>query len=59
MRLDSCKRLERDGFKVTYLPVDQYGQISAGQVREAMTPQTICVSVLFANNEIGTIQPIA
>ena len=57
--LDSCKRLERDGFKVTYLPVDKFGQVSAEQIREAITPQTICVSVLFANNEIGTIQPVA
>ncbi len=57
--LDPCKRLERDGCQVTYLPVDKFGQVSAEQVREAMTDKTILVSVMFANNEIGTIQPIA
>jgi cysteine desulfurase len=57
--LDTAKRLERDGCKVTYLPVDKDGRVSAQQVREAMTDQTILVSVMFANNEIGTIQPIA
>ena len=56
--LDTCKRLERDGFQVTYLPVDQYGQVHAEQVREAMTDQTILVSIMAANNEIGTLQPI-
>lgn len=56
--LDSCKRLERDGIHVTYLPVDQYGRVSADQVRDAMTDKTILVSIMFANNEIGTIQPI-
>ena len=57
--LDTSKRLERDGFNVTYLPVDKFGRVSADQVREAMTDKTILVSVMFANNEIGTIQPIA
>ena len=57
--LDTSKRLERDGFSVTYLPVDKFGRVSADQVREAMTEKTILVSVMFANNEIGTIQPIA
>lgn len=56
--LDTCKRLERDGFQVTYLPVDKYGQVHAGQVREALTDKTILVSIMAANNEIGTIQPI-
>ena len=56
--LDTCKRLERDGFQVTYLPVDQYGRVSAEQVREALTDKTILVSVMAANNEIGTLQPI-
>jgi cysteine desulfurase len=56
--LDTCKRLERDGFRVTYLPVDKYGQVSADQVREAITDKTILVSVMSANNEIGTLQPI-
>ncbi|HEY2786707.1 MAG TPA: IscS subfamily cysteine desulfurase [Fimbriiglobus sp.] len=56
--LDTCKRLERDGFHVTYLPVDEFGRVSAEQVREAMTDQTILVSIMAANNEIGTLQPI-
>jgi cysteine desulfurase len=56
--LDTCKRLERDGFQVTYLPVDKYGQVSADQVRDALTDKTILVSVMAANNEIGTVQPI-
>ncbi len=57
--LDTCKRLERDGCQVTYLPVDTYGRVSADQIRAAITDKTILVSVMFANNEIGTIQPIA
>jgi cysteine desulfurase len=56
--LDSCKRLEREGCHVTYLPVDKFGRVSAEQVREAMTDKTILVSIMMANNEIGTIQPI-
>ena len=56
--LDTCKRLERDGCQVTYLPVDRYGQAHPEQVREAITDKTIAVSVMAANNEIGTLQPI-
>ncbi|HKB04791.1 MAG TPA: IscS subfamily cysteine desulfurase [Gemmataceae bacterium] len=56
--LDTCKRLEKEGFRVTYLPVDRYGQVSADQVREAMTDKTILVSLMAANNEIGTLQPV-
>ena len=56
--IDPCKRLERDGFQVTVLPVDRYGQVSAEQIREAMTDKTILVSIMAANNEIGTLQPI-
>lgn len=56
--LHSCKRLEQMGYQVTYLPVDRYGQVTAEQVLEAVTPDTILVSVMFANNEVGTIQPI-
>lgn len=56
--LDTCKRLERDGFQVTYLPVDKYGQVHAEQVKEALTDKTILVSVMAANNEIGTVQPV-
>ena len=57
--LDPCRRLEREGFRVTYLPVDQYGQVSPQQLGEAMTPQTVLVSVMLANNEVGTLQPLA
>jgi cysteine desulfurase len=57
--LDPCKRLERDGFQVTYLPVDKYGQVHPEQVAAALTDKTILVSVMAANNEIGTLHPIA
>jgi cysteine desulfurase len=57
--LDTAKRLERQGFEVTYLPTDKNGRISAQQLREAITDKTILVSVMLANNEIGTVQPIA
>ena len=56
--LDTCKRLERDGFQVTYLPVDKFGQVTAEQIRAAMTDKTILVSIMAANNEIGSVQPI-
>jgi cysteine desulfurase len=57
--IDPCKRLERDGYQVTFLPVDKDGQVSPEQVAAAMTDQTILVSIMAANNEIGTLQPIA
>ncbi len=57
--LDTCKRLQQEGFEVTYLPVDRFGLIQSEQVDEAITDKTILVSVMAANNEIGTIQPIA
>jgi cysteine desulfurase len=57
--LDSCKRLETRGFKVTYLPVGRDGLISPNDVKEALTGSTILVSVMMANNEIGVIQPIS
>jgi cysteine desulfurase len=57
--LDPCRRLERDGFRVTYLPVDGFGQVSPQQVADAITPETILVSVMLANNEVGTLQPLA
>ncbi|MCI0460973.1 MAG: IscS subfamily cysteine desulfurase [Gemmataceae bacterium] len=56
--LDPCKRLQREGFEVTFLPVDRYGLISPEQVAESITDRTILVSVMAANNEIGTLQPI-
>ncbi len=57
--LDVCKRLERQGFEVTYLPVGRDGLVDVGAVRAALTDKTILISVMFANNEIGTIQPVA
>src|ERR1700676_4246327 len=57
--IDPCKRLERDGYQVTFLPVDKYGQVSPEQVAAAMTDKTILVSIMAANNEIGTTQRIA
>ncbi len=57
--LHSCQALEREGFNVTYLPVDEYGMISAKQVEDAITEKTSLVTVMYANNEIGTIMPIA
>ncbi len=57
--LDVCKRLERQGFEVTYVPVGRDGLVDVETVRAALTPKTILVSVMFANNEIGTIEPIA
>lgn len=56
--LHACQYLEKHGFKVTYLPVDQYGMIDPDQVRDNITDRTILVSIMYANNEIGTIQPI-
>lgn len=56
---DVCKQLETLGFSVTYLPVDREGRVSAEDVKKAMRPDTILVSVMHVNNELGTIQPIA
>lgn len=56
--LHACQFLERQGFEVTYLPVDEYGMISLDDLKNAITDKTILVSVMFANNEIGTIEPI-
>ena len=56
--LDTCKRLEKDGFEVTYLPVEQDGRVSPAAVKAAMTDKTIVVSIMLANNEIGTVNPI-
>lgn len=56
--LDPCKRLEREGFQVTWLPVDHHGRVDPDALARAITPQTILVSIMAANNEIGTLQPI-
>lgn len=57
--LHSMKSLEKEGFEVTYLPVDSEGFVTAEQVENAIRPDTILVSVMFANNEIGSVEPIA
>ncbi|KUG08448.1 IscS subfamily cysteine desulfurase [Solirubrum puertoriconensis] len=56
--LDTCKHLEKLGARVTYLPVNAEGLIDLNELEAAMTPQTILVSIMYANNEIGVIQPI-
>lgn len=56
--LDSCKFLETKGFNITYLPVDQFGRVSAEQVERSITQKTILISIMHGNNEIGTLQPI-
>jgi cysteine desulfurase len=57
--LEPCHFLEKQGFRVTYLPVDEYGMVNPDDVRQAITPKTILVSIMHASNEVGTIQPIA
>ena len=57
--LDTCKRLEKNGFRVTYLPVQKNGMIDLEDLKRAMDDKTILVSIMFANNEIGVIQPVA
>ena len=56
--LESCKALEREGFKVTYLPVDEFGVIKYSELVKAIGPNTILISIMTANNEVGTVQPI-
>ena len=56
--LHTCQYLERFGFTVTYLPVDEYGRVDPSEVERALTDQTTLVSIMYANNEVGTIEPI-
>ncbi len=57
--LDTCKRLEKHGYEVTYLPVGKDGRVDPEDVRKAITPKTILITIMYANNEIGVINPIA
>src|ERR1700732_774587 len=56
--LDTCKRLEKSGYEITFLPVEKDGRISLDTLRQAITLKTILISIMYANNEIGEIQPI-
>src|SRR5882757_1880457 len=56
--LDTCKHLEKQGAKVTYLNVKEDGLIDLGELEKAMTPQTILVAIMYGNNEVGVIQPV-
>ena len=56
--LHTCEALEREGFEVTYLPVDEHGLVSVEDFKAAIRPDTILASIMFANNEIGTIEPV-
>jgi len=56
--IEVCEFLEENGFEVTYLPVDEYGMVATSDVEKAITPQTILITIMHANNEVGTIQPI-
>lgn len=57
--LHACEKLVREGFDITYLPVDKFGRISVEDVQKALREDTILVTIMFGNNEVGTIQPIS
>ncbi len=57
--LHTCEKLEKEGYSVTYLPVDEYGMVTPEQVEKAITDETILVTIMYANNEVGTIMPIS
>lgn len=57
--INPCKDLSKQGFNVTYLPVDPYGTVNVAALKDAVTDKTILVSIMYANNEIGTIEPIS
>lgn len=56
--LEACRYLQQEGYNLTYLPVDEYGMISLEQLEQAITPETILISIMAANNEVGTLQPL-
>ena len=57
--LEPCRYLEKQGYAVTYLPVDRHGSVDPGDIEKAITPKTVLVTIMHSNNEVGTIQPIA
>ncbi len=57
--LNPCRQLEREGWQVTYLPVDRLGRVSPADVERAITPETVLITIMSANNEIGTLEPVA
>lgn len=57
--LDTCKHLEKNGYTVTYLPVDEHGRVRIEDVKKAITKNTILITIMHANNEVGSVQPIA
>ena len=56
--IEVCKFLEKRGFQITYLPVDEYGMINIDDLEKAIKPETILITIMHANNEVGTVQPI-
>lgn len=56
--IESAKHLEKQGFRVTFLPVDKYGMVKVSDIEKAIRPETVLVSVMYVNNEVGTIEPI-
>jgi cysteine desulfurase len=56
--LNTCQHLEREGYRVIYLPVDRHGKLDPGDVEKAVTDKTVLISIIHANNEVGTIQPL-
>jgi len=57
--IEVCKYLEANGFQITYIPVDEFGLVHVSEIEKAITPQTILITIMHANNEVGTIQPIS
>lgn len=57
--LHTCQHMEKLGYDITYLPVDQYGMVNTEDLKAAIRPDTCLISIMFANNEIGTIQPVS
>src|SRR5574340_1371356 len=56
--LEPCKRLEKEGYRISYLPVDKYGLVNVDDLQSTVSEDTCLITIMFANNEVGTIQPI-